>query len=546
MQRLRLHASFGAATMTQRLEVPLQPAMRDEQEVNLLIADVATLTGVPPPQLRSWEQAGLLHPRRSPNGIRLYGIEDVARVRLIKRSLVNPGRRGSLRRLATQLAAGALVPAPEDYAGLLGADSTPVPMAAAQYWQAVVDAMADLVVVCDTGGRMTYANPSLRALLSPTDADPHAPGEVPALPARASSGAPLPAALEALPLRWAARTGTQHRDVALVLHEPSGAERRTLWTVTPLRDEDGALHGAVGVGRVAPLDPTSPAEWLAGAAHDLRSPVTNILGRLQLARRAVTALGAGTAATSERQQVPDQLDWHLARAEVSTIDLIRMMDTLLDASAIANGALIQHLEPEGVALDLLAQQAVEHAQQHTTRHVLTLEVATAPLPVAGDRQRLRQVLDNLLANAVKYSPDGGPITVCLEEATSPLPNPAPDPRADAGSAPPWVMLRVTDPGLGIPAEAIPYVFDRHWRADGATRDIPGTGLGLYTCRAIVAAHGGHIWVERSVQDVDSDAEEAGWHGTVMALLLPLAAPSGPIGVSTDGGAGVAGTAAGSY
>jgi MerR family transcriptional regulator, light-induced transcriptional regulator len=109
---------------------PSQPASRDEN--HLLIADVAALTGVPPPQLRSWEQAGLIHPRRSPNAIRLYSIEDVARVRLVKRSLINPGRRGSLRRLVKALAAGTLAPGPEDYEGLISTTTTSAPMAASQ------------------------------------------------------------------------------------------------------------------------------------------------------------------------------------------------------------------------------------------------------------------------------------------------------------------------------------------------------------------------------------------------------------------------------
>jgi len=77
---------------------------------------VAGLTGVEPPQLRSWEAAGLLRPRRLPNGTRLYGPEDVARVRLVARSLVSLVRRGSLRRLGAALARGELRPIPEDYA----------------------------------------------------------------------------------------------------------------------------------------------------------------------------------------------------------------------------------------------------------------------------------------------------------------------------------------------------------------------------------------------------------------------------------------------
>src|SRR5436309_152007 len=85
-----LHARPEGTTVIEHQDMPaLSATPLPEQDAALLIADVAALTGVPPPQLRSWEQAGLLHPRRAPNAIRVYGIEDVARARLIKRSLVN-------------------------------------------------------------------------------------------------------------------------------------------------------------------------------------------------------------------------------------------------------------------------------------------------------------------------------------------------------------------------------------------------------------------------------------------------------------------------
>jgi signal transduction histidine kinase len=105
------------------------------------------------------------------------------------------------------------------------------------------------------------------------------------------------------------------------------------------------------------------------------------------------------------------------------------------------------------------------------------------------------------------------------------------------------MLRVSDQGLGIPAEAVPFVFDRHWRANGATHGIPGSGLGLYTCRAIIAAHGGYIWVERSVPAAASGTE-AGWHGTVMALFLPLASSDSLPGAGVGRDADMSGAASG--
>jgi signal transduction histidine kinase len=522
--------------VSQSPALPPRPAA-SHGDTSLLIADVAALTGVPPPRLRSWEQAGLIHPRRSLNAIRLYGIEDVARVRLVKRSLVNPGRRGSLRRLAKELALGTLRPSAGDYADLTPEPRDPALMPEAEYWRAVVHAMDDLIVVCDNAGGLTYANASLRALLWPPAPSEHTPDQAQAGPPKQPTGGPgqagavpspdiLPASLEALPLRWSALTGTRHHDVELVLRGPTGAEVRTWWTIAPLRDEAGALRGAVGVGRKGALETAiQPGELLAIAAHDLGDPVTITMGRIELARRAAEAVRAADHLL-RRKEALDLLDQHLAVANLSMIDLMHLLGTLLDAASVARGVLVQQMNPGGVVLNACVLQAVEHARAHTRRHVITVEAPAVPLLVTGDAVRLRQVLDNLFGNAVKYSPDGGSIVARLDYAASLpllLPDHAPPLPGTHVHVPGWAVIRVSDTGIGIPADAIPHVFDRFWRAQGIARRIRGTGLGLYTSRAIVEAHGGHIWVEHSVPMTENGMPGAAEHGTVMALVLPLAA-----------------------
>jgi PAS domain S-box-containing protein len=515
------------------------PVIAELRAPSFLIADVAALTGVPPSRLRSWERAGLLHPGRASGGVRVYGVEDVARVRLIQRSLVNPGRRGSLRRLAARLASGELRPAPQDYAGI---DASPAPATVAPSpsdrsgfleasgavgWRAVVDAVADLVAVCDGDGALVYANPALRAALGQEGGDrpPHtffASGD--------------------LSLRWTARTGVPQQDVPVVLRRPDGTERHTRWHATPLRDADGAPRGAVGVGRDVTAEralATAEQERLAAAADDLRAPLTTVLGHLQLARRTLAAAARGATASPEGSSTA-RLARHLEVAEVGAHELLRSVGTLIDASAAAAGALVPRLDPGVVDLGELTQRAVEHARALTTRHAVTLQRPREPLVVAGDRARLRQVLDHLLANAVKYAPDGGPIDVRLVAAGPPPLAPTPP---GGGDAPSWALLRVADVGLGIPAADAPRVFDRSGGASGTARLGRGTGLGLYACRAIVAAHGGHIWVERTAVATGSvgaaegnEAGSGGWHGTVMALALPLAARPPAAGAEGDQGA----------
>jgi two-component system OmpR family sensor kinase len=175
-----------------------------------------------------------------------------------------------------------------------------------------------------------------------------------------------------------------------------------------------------------------------------------------------------------------------------------------------------------VDLVALAREAVATAGAGTSRHAVTLAGPDEPVWVVGDRVRLREVLDNLLANAVKYSPDGGPIAVRLEVGAGPPFDPV-DGRAGRPNR--WVSVRVADEGIGIPADDLPYVFDRYRRAGGAARAVRGVGLGLYASRAIVTAHGGHIWIERTAtagEQAAGPGEASTWHGTVVAFSLPFA------------------------
>jgi signal transduction histidine kinase len=130
------------------------------------------------------------------------------------------------------------------------------------------------------------------------------------------------------------------------------------------------------------------------------------------------------------------------------------------------------------------------------------------------------VLDNLLTNAVKYAPEGGAIAVRLAEVAAWPDGLAHAPPQPAGG-PPWALLRVEDAGLGIPAAAVPHVFERYRRAAGPAEQVRGQGLGLYLCRAVVEAHGGRIWVERTATAEDGGPADAR-PGTVMAVALPLA------------------------
>jgi signal transduction histidine kinase len=497
---------------------------RNTRTDRFLIADVAALTGVPAPRLRSWEKSGLLHPGRSAGDVRVYGPEDVARVRLINRSLVNPGRRGSLRRLAKQLASGALQPDPDDYAGLGQMVAGPGEAVAGVPWATVFDALTDPLAVWDGEGKLVYANRALRAALDANDGSA-ADAEAETMSTEVMAALLAPGALAP---RWTARTGVPQEDVPVVLVPSTGTARHTRWRTRPLRGLDGLPRGAVTVGRdVTDVETLVQAReaHLAAAARDLRPRAGIVLGNLQLARRTLAALrlptdvrgAAERAANGSGESTADaagldRLGRHLEMAEAGTRDFLRALDTLLDATIAATGGLLGELVPEEVDLRPLADEALAHAQTLTTRHALGNDVPSTPVLVTGDRGRLRELLDNLLANALAYAPEGGPVQVRLESVDR-APTDVPLP-SSAG----WAVLRVTDEGIGIPDVDLPHVFDRFYRGGNAAGFVRGAGLGLYAARAIAASHGGHAWIERTATAKEEERTE--WHGTVVAVALP--------------------------
>ena len=231
--------------------------------------------------------------------------------------------------------------------------------------------------------------------------------------------------------------------------------------------------------------------FLTSASHDLKSPLTTIRGLAQLARRRLRRSADPIAADATAL---------LLRLEQSTSQMARLLDELSDVLVGPAGAPLD-LQRGPVDLVALARDAVEQTAG-LTPHAVTFAASVAEAPVWGDDHHLRRVLENLLSNAVKYSPGGTPIVVRAWVA--------PD---TAGAA---AVLSVSDRGLGIPAEDLPYVFDRFRRGANVVRRIRGSGVGLASAQHIVAAHGGTI----SVASVEGQ-------GSTFTLRLPLASGATP-------------------
>jgi signal transduction histidine kinase len=202
-------------------------------------------------------------------------------------------------------------------------------------------------------------------------------------------------------------------------------------------------------------------DFLSAAAHDLKTPLTTLLGQAQLMQRRLRR---------DEHWTPDPAP--VDRMVDEALRMRRLVEDLLDASRSEQGGFITRLEV--VDLEELAREVVEHVpvrdHQLAVRGERTLTTA--------DRNRLRQVVQNLVENAIKYSPDGGRVTVAVA-------------RQD-GKA----RLTVSDEGVGIPVADQPVIFDRFQRGSRAgDRRFAGMGVGVYLCKSIVDEHGGRIWVE---------------------------------------------------
>ncbi|MDQ6800919.1 MAG: ATP-binding protein [Acidobacteriota bacterium] len=205
-------------------------------------------------------------------------------------------------------------------------------------------------------------------------------------------------------------------------------------------------------------------EFLSIASHELRTPVTSIKGYTQLAK---TLIRENDLPTSE-----EYLDIALDQID----RMSRLILELLDVSRIETGRLEIRHEP--IQWVQFVRELVHRQHTAVSDREFHLNVPSTETVVNGDRDRLEQVLGNLLENAVKYSPEGSEIFVNVEE------------RGDQ------IVTSVSDRGIGIPSDELSQIFERFHRGrQVSSTNYGGLGLGLYITRQIVDRHGGSIWVE---------------------------------------------------
>jgi two-component system phosphate regulon sensor histidine kinase PhoR len=213
-------------------------------------------------------------------------------------------------------------------------------------------------------------------------------------------------------------------------------------------------------------------EFIDNLSHELRTPITTVSLLAETLQREAEAVG---------DAIPARMRERIGKIEVETGHLVQMVNELLDLSRIESGGTLQLVD--GVDMSRLAADSAERLRLFAERHGMTLRVDTQTgLPrVRGDPARLGQVVVNLVHNAVKFSLEGGEITVrtYTDDDT--------------------VVTAVEDHGIGIPRATRDRVFERFYKVDRtrlrADAGGGGTGLGLAIARHVVEQHYGRIWVE---------------------------------------------------
>jgi PAS domain S-box-containing protein len=342
----------------------------------------------------------------------------------------------------------------------------------------VMNSLVDGLLLTDQRGRITYVNPCAEEMLG--------------LPAHLLVGH----LVEAVEQEFSSRIDQWERVKSLLraaavdaegapaieVTIPEATPRTLLVRLFPIYDADGNNlgHGLLlhDITQEKELDQMK-SQLLSTVSHELRTPLASIKGfATTLLRRDVE-----WDETSRRE--------FLAIIDEESDRLSELISNLLDMSRIEAGTL--RVEPEPADLQPLVADTVAEFQVMTHHHEFKARLPSRLPLVVADPRRIRQVLRNLVENAVKYSPEGGKITIAVRVLTE------------------QVEISVSDQGLGIEPQHLEHIFDRFYQVDSAsTRNVGGSGLGLSICKAIVEAHGGQI-----------RADSQPGAGSVFYFTLPL-------------------------
>ena len=321
---------------------------------------------------------------------------------------------------------------------------------------AILGSMVEGVAVVGGDERILFCNGAFEQILE--------------LPARTSQGRTLVEALRQADLVALARKALSAVE-ELTGEVEVGTVRRRNFSVTAAPVRSAGANGAVlvlhDITELRRLERVR-RDFVANVSHEFKTPLTAIQGFAE------TLLNGALDDKANRERFVDIIRNHARR-------LARLTDDLLKLSRIEAGRL--ELELRAIRVEALVNGCVETARFHAKSRSLQINVSlpTGIPAVLGDGAQLGEVLQNLLDNALQYTPPGGHIDLTA--------------RAEGRE----VIFTVSDTGIGIPESDLERIFERFYRVDAArSREAGGTGLGLAIARHIVEAHGGRIWVQSAV------------------------------------------------
>jgi len=325
---------------------------------------------------------------------------------------------------------------------------------------AILRSASDGIVVTDAEGEIIQTNPVAHTWL-------------------AQSLSPEDAARMRETVRDLARRADERPEAVLEL-KGLDLELKAAPIPEPGMEETAAVVAVHDVSHLKALD-RMKSRFVSNISHELRTPITTIKLYAALLRKAS----------------PGKREGYLETLEQETEQLARLIEDILHISRIDAGRL--GMEPRPTPLNELTEVAVVSHQTPAQNRGLTLEHRPAePGPVAPvDPEQMMQALNNLVANAIQYTPEGGKVVISTGKGEA------------EGRA--WATLTVADTGIGIPEEELPHIFERFFRGDEPRlMQMPGTGLGLAIAKEIVELHGGRVTVESQVGK-----------GTTFTVWLPL-------------------------
>lgn len=317
--------------------------------------------------------------------------------------------------------------------------------------QMLLQAMGEGVVAVDEAGRVQAMNPAAGRLLGVSEAAPAA------LVAEAGIPGPLTGALQRA-------ASAQVHQVEEILFQCGGREIRSL--VSTVAPGQGRATGAVAVLQDVTAETRlrrMQENFVANVSHELRAPLASLSA-------GVEAMHDGLIKPRERQR-------YLALMLLEITRLRRLTEDLLALSRMDAG--ITHLSQEEFDVAEVIREVVETFSPRAHAQGVVMVARTEPAPVIANRDRVAEVLANLLDNAIRYTPSGGSVRVTPSRQGE------------------MVQIRVQDTGVGIEADHLPHIWDRFYKVDAArTRTMPGgTGLGLSIAKQLVEQMGGEVMVE---------------------------------------------------